>query len=196
MSDIRTEINNLWASVKRPNIDIFLKWLNESDFFRAPSSINHHGSHEGGLAEHTLMVYQVLDSKFKKMYPDLKIDQDSIIVSALGHDLCKVNFYGTGTRNVKDKETGKWSEKVIYVIEDKFPYGHGEKSVTLLQSFISVKPIERLAIRWHMGPFEPNTMFYGYNQPFMKALDEPLVTLLFTADLEASRILESKNDKQ
>jgi hypothetical protein len=192
--DIRKEIIELWASTKRQNIEALIKWLEDSDFFTAPSSIAHHGAYKGGLAQHTFTVYKLLKEKIT-LYPDLKIDQESLIICALGHDLCKVNFYGTGTRNVKDKETGKWSEKVIYVIDDKFPYGHGEKSVTLLQSFISVKPIERLAIRWHMGPFEPNTMFYGYSQPFNQAMNNPLVVLLFTADLEASRILEIRNDK-
>lgn len=184
------EILELWESVKRPNMDLLIKWLKESDFFRAPASINYHGACEGGLAAHTLAVYKVLEKKLN-MYPDLKIERDSAIICALGHDLCKVNFYSTGTRNVKDKETGKWSEKTVYIIDDKFPYGHGEKSVTLLQSFISIKSIERLAIRWHMGPYEPNTMFYGYSQPFNQAMDIPLVVLLFTADLEASRITES-----
>ena len=192
---VETEILELWESVKRPNIDLFIKWLKESDFFRAPSSMTHHGAYEGGLAAHTLAVFKVLEKKLL-MYPDLKIERDSAIVCALGHDLCKVSFYSTGTRNVKDKETGKWSEKTVYVVDDKFPYGHGEKSVTLLQSFISVKPMERLAIRWHMGPYEPNTMFYGYSQPFNQAMDIPLVVLLFTADLEASRIMEQKSDKQ
>ena len=189
------EILELWASVKRPNIDLVIKWLKETDFFRAPASISNHGAHEGGLAAHTLAVYKVLEKKLA-MYQDLKIERDSAIVCALGHDLCKVNFYSTGTRNVKDKETGKWFEKTIYIVDDKFPYGHGEKSVTLLQSFISVKPVERLAIRWHMGPYEPNTMFYGYSQPFNQAMNIPLVVLLFTADLEASRIMEPRNEKQ
>lgn len=191
--DNKTEIINLWTSVKRQNIELFIKWLEGSDFFTAPSSIAQHGAYKGGLAIHTITVYKILQDKIK-MYPDLKIDQESVIICALGHDLCKVNFYGTGTRNVKDKETGKWSEKVVYIIDDKFPYGHGEKSVSILQTFIPVKPIERLAIRWHMGPFEPNTMFFGYSQPFNQALDEPLVCLLHTADLEASRIVELKQN--
>ena len=189
--DIKKEILDLWTSVKRQNIELFIKWLEGTDFFAAPSSIAQHGAHKGGLAIHTITVYKVLQDKIK-MYPDLKIDQESVIICALGHDLCKVNFYGTGTRNVKDKETGKWSEKTVYVNDDKFPYGHGEKSVSILQTFIPVKPIERLAIRWHMGAFEPNTMFFGYSQPFNQALDEPLVCLLHTADLEASRILEPR----
>jgi len=37
-------------------------------------------------------------------------------------------------------------------------------------------------------------MFFGYSQPFNQALDEPLVCLLHTADLEASRIVELKQN--
>ena len=42
----------------------------------------------------------------------------------------------------------------FYKIEDLFPYGHGEKSVFLVERFMRLKPVEAVAIRWHMGGFD------------------------------------------
>jgi hypothetical protein len=39
--DIKKEIIDLWSSVKRPNMNLLIKWLEDSDFFIAPSSISH-----------------------------------------------------------------------------------------------------------------------------------------------------------
>ena len=41
------------------------------------------------------------------------IPDDSVIMMALLHDICKTHFYGTSTRNQKNDATGKW-EKVPY----------------------------------------------------------------------------------
>ena len=35
-----------------------------------------------------------------------------------------------------------------------FPYGHGEKSVFLIERFMKLKVEEAVAIRWHMGGFD------------------------------------------
>ena len=49
-------------------------------------------------------------------------------------------------------------EPPIYKIQwdknNKFPVGHGEKSIMVMQRFIKLKRREMLAIRWHMGAFE------------------------------------------
>jgi len=80
-----------------------------------------------------------------------------------------------------------------YVIEDNFPMGHGEKSVILLQRFIQLTDEELFAIRWHMGPFEGGYDGSKVNPSYQKALNKgPLTTMLFTADFEASFILEQQ----
>ena len=40
-----------------------------------------------------------------------------------------------------------------YAIDDQFPYGHGEKSVFLIERKMHLKIDEAMAIRWHMGEF-------------------------------------------
>ena len=83
---------------------------------------------------------------------------------------------------------------VTWSIDDKLPLGHGEKSLSILQNFIKLTEVEKLAIRWHMGATEPGTHFdYPTGYAFRAAMEKhPLVTLLFTADLEASQVLEKE----
>ena len=47
-----------------------LLWLylqNETDFFTAPASTRFHGSYEGGLLEHSMKVYEILNYKLKNI---------------------------------------------------------------------------------------------------------------------------------
>jgi len=70
--------------------------------------------------------------------------------------------------------------------------GHGEKSVSILQDFFLLTEQEKLAIRWHMTAFDAGIHFgYPSGFAFREAVKKyPLVTLLFTADYEASNIIE------
>ena len=42
-------------------------------------------------------------------------------------------------------------EVYSYVKKDRFPMGHGEKSVYLIARFMKLEDEEALAIRWHMA---------------------------------------------
>lgn len=42
---------------------------------------------------------------------------ETVAVVSLLHDICKVNFYKKGFRNVKDEETGQWYKKEVYGAE-------------------------------------------------------------------------------
>lgn len=108
-------------NVKRDGADALLKWLLESDFFEAPASTRFHGSHEGGLVMHSLNVYHSLCDLVEHAGLQDVYSAESIAISALLHDVCKVNFYKKGTRNVKDEETGQWYKKDVYEIDEKFP---------------------------------------------------------------------------
>ena len=138
--------------VTRPGSEKLLDWLDtKTDFFTAPASTRFHGAYDGGLCAHSLNVYRVLRSSFFE--PDTDTEETYAIVALL-HDLCKANFYKKGTRNVKNDETGKWEKVPSYSVEDMFPYGHGEKSVFLIERFMKLKVEEAVAIRWHMGGFD------------------------------------------
>lgn len=174
-------------AITRRGADELLEWLEQSDFFTAPASTKYHGSYEGGLLEHSLNVYDRLSNRAEaqELYPD-----ETIAIVALLHDICKVNFYKKGTRNVK--ENGQWVTKEIFEIDEKFPCGHGEKSVIILQNFIKLDPEEILAIRAHMGGFDTSVKGGDY---FIGKIFErsKLAVLLHIADMEATYLIESEH---
>ncbi|SCJ34752.1 Uncharacterised protein [Anaerotruncus sp. 2789STDY5834896] len=105
------------------------------------------------------------------------------------HDLCKANFYKVSTRNVKNEQTGKWEKAPFYQVEDQFPYGHGEKSVFLIERFIRLSTEEAVAIRWHMGGYDEAVKGGSYAQS--AAFDKyPLALALHLADMQATHMDE------
>lgn len=188
----------LLKSVDRPGIDALIDYLQNSDFFEAPASTIYHGSYAGGLLEHSLNVYNMLqwyvanlqDSDFELP----KISEESIIVVALLHDLCKVNCYHESTRNVKNEQTGKWEKVPCYKREPLLPMGHGGKSVFIIQQFIKLTPEEAQAIYWHMGAYD--TSPYNTLNELGRSYEMNLLAFLLNqADMTATYIAENPNYK-
>lgn len=185
MEDIEQTIIDLLKSTERPGIDRVIEFLETSDYFTAPASTKYHSCYEGGLAIHSFHVYRLL--KHKNKAHKLEIPEDVMIICGLLHDICKVNFYKKGVRNVK--ENGAWVQKEVWEIEDKEPLGHGEKSVMILQRWISLDQFEMYAIRWHMGLPEE----YEARQAYNRAVElMPEIVMLHTADVEATHIVERR----
>ncbi len=179
-------------NITREGSDKLLDFLlNGSDFFTAPASTRYHGAHEGGLVEHSLNVYDCLKDmmdrpRMKEVY-GIEYPEESIAIAALLHDVCKVNFYKTSYRNVKD-ETGRWQSVPYYTIEDTLPYGHGEKSAYIVSAYMKLTRDEAFAIRYHMG-------FSGTEDPgnVGRALEMfPLAYATCCADMEAAFLMEGK----
>lgn len=157
--------------IKREGIDELLKWLNGTDFFEAPASHRYHGSYVGGLLEHSLHVYDEL-KKIIGLYPEIKVSDESVIICALMHDFCKIGMYSQEIKNRKNPATGRWEERMEYVVDEKYCFGgHGSKSVFLIQHFLQLTPEEATAINCHMGAFENEHVGKAYEQfPFAWAL--------------------------
>lgn len=179
--------------IHREGADKLLAYLESStsDFFTAPASARYHGAYEGGLAEHSLNVYECLKDymereRVSELY-GLTASDETVAIVALLHDLCKMNFYKKSFRNVKD-ENGVWNKVPTYEIDDTIPYGHGEKSVYIISGFMRLTREEAFAIRYHMG-------FSSKEEPrdVGKAFEMfPLAFALSTADMEATYFLEGK----
>ncbi len=184
--DQREEFLSIFSQhVTRPGADKLLAWLDTTDFFRAPASTRFHGACAGGLLMHSLNVYHCL----REHYFEPGDSEESFALCALLHDVCKANFYKPGTRNVKNEATGQWEKVPTFTIEDAFPYGHGEKSVFLIERFVRLKPVEAVAIRWHMGGFDDAAR--GGCFAISQAYDQyPLAVKLHLADLEATYLKE------
>ena len=183
---MKEEFINLLKSTKREGIENLISFLEKTDFFTAPASTRFHGAYEGGLLEHSMKVYEILDKKIKQTYLDINIDDATIKIVALLHDICKLNFYKVDYRNAKN-ELGVWEKVPYYTIEDTIPYGHGEKSVMMISEYIKLTSEEKYSIRWHMGFTEPKEVYGTIGQAYKKY---PLALLLFEADLEATYIYD------
>ena len=176
--------------VHRDGSSALLDWMEKrTDFFEAPASTKFHGACKEGLLLHSLNVYDLLK---KRNDEDHCETEETIAICALLHDLCKTNFYKESTRNVKNNATGQWEQVPYYSIDDQVPYGHGEKSVYLIERFMRLKPFEAIAIRWHMGGFDDNARVGGFNvaNSFTRY---PLAVKLHLADLEATYLVEGGN---
>ena len=60
---MKEEIINLLKSTNREGMDKVIEFMEKSDFFTAPASTKFHGAYEGGLAEHSFKVYEILKYK-------------------------------------------------------------------------------------------------------------------------------------
>ena len=189
----------LLKSVKRIGINELIKYLeNETDFFEAPASTRFHGNYKGALVQHSLNVYTLLAIKNNQYH--LGLSDENVILSALLHDVCKTNFYILEAKNKKIySDTGKlhdqlgnfyWESRLGYGVEDKFPLGHGEKSMSIVSDFIKLEDVEKMLIRWHMGPFSSRGDY-----DFNNACDwNPAIAAIYTADFESSVLFEETRE--
>lgn len=155
----KQEIIRLLRLTGREGIDKLISYLEKRDYFTAPASTQYHLSCVGGLAQHSLNVYANMmrlyygdkwESLEEYTTRDEEVDHENIIIVALLHDLCKVDFYKVSSRNVK--ENGTWKEVQVYTIDEAMPImGHGSKSVIVAQQFIRLYFPEIQAISFHMG---------------------------------------------
>lgn len=173
-------------NIKREGSKELLEWLQKTDFFTAPASTKFHCACEQGLVMHSLSVYHTL---MEKHFDPEKDNAESFAICALLHDLCKAQFYKVSTRNVKNDETGQWEKKPYYSVDDVFPYGHGEKSVFLIERFMRLKTSEAMAIRWHMGGFDDSARSGSFS--ISLAYEKyPIAVKLHLADLESTYLRE------
>lgn len=190
MENLKEKFLTLYREqIVRNGADELLEWMMSSDFFVAPASTKYHGSYEGGLLEHSLNVYRCLSEELQHSGISDSYSAETVAIVSLLHDICKANFYKKGTRNVK--ENGQWVTKDVFEIDEKFPCGHGEKSVIILQNFLKLSAEEIFAIRAHMGGFDTSVKGGDY---FIGKIFErsKLAILLHIADMKATYLLEGE----
>ena len=191
-----------------PDADFYTieAYLDNTDFFTAPASTRFHLSETGGLCAHSLNVYFAAVSLNHVFC--IK-NEHSIILCSLLHDICKADVYSQEYKNVKvydeevlanaDKRKIKkdskgeyiWDQKLQYVFDDRWPFGHGSKSAYIASSLIDLTPEEAMAIRYHMGAFED-----GDKNNCSKVYEtNKLALLIHFADMYASKIMEGEQNE-
>lgn len=181
--EIMQKYKNYFAYIQRPGAKSLLDWIESNGFFSAPASARHHGSFPGGLALHSVNVFNRLlhinaDEEKRRQSP--QYDLETVAICGLLHDLCKIDAY----RNIAPE-----GEKEQYEVTRNFPAGHGEKSVILILQFMKLTKEEILAIRWHMGQYDFYAKGGGYdlNNAFNQY---KLAVMLHLADMMATHFDE------
>lgn len=112
MSKIKDRILGLLSSVEREGIEDLVDYLCSSDYFTAPASTRHHLAREGGLAEHSLNVFDMYYHLCKFYIEDNdvnavdKVSKGSIIIESLLHDFCKIGMYKVNQEEPSSKQIG------------------------------------------------------------------------------------------
>lgn len=192
-------VKNLLTQTNREGMQNIIEFLAGTDFYTAPSSASYHSNYKGGLLDHSLLVC-ALALKYRQalieMKPELatQLSEESVVISALLHDVCKCGFYKQKEKWKKD-DAGAWKSYIGYEIDDSFPIGHGEKSVIMLLHLgLKLTPEEMLAIRFHMGSWDGALLTNDVKYSYQTAMNMcPLMTLLQMADNTSSLLFE-KNE--
>ena len=182
-------ILDLLKSTEREGIDKLADYLTEStDFFTAPASTKFHNNFRGGLAQHCLNVYENFKSLLE--IKGVEMQEDSIIICALLHDLCKCNTYVVETRNRKNDQ-GQWEKYNIWATNKDVerPLPHASRSIAIIRKFIKLSIKEELTIFYHMGPYGGEDFEY---KNMLKAANEkyPQTVLFYVADTISSYLDE------
>lgn len=145
-------------------------------FFVAPASTKYHGNYEGGLWEHSLMVTNALLHLTEKLNLTWTRKESPYYVG-LFHDLCKCDRY----KYYEVTQSYRYSEDMLFT-------GHGDKSVMIASTLVSLTEEEVACIRYHMGAFTDKEEWGKYT----KAVNTyPNVLYTHTADMIASHIFNT-----
>lgn len=196
LTEMKEEFIRLLKKTERPGVDKLIDWIETTDFYTAPASTRFHGNYEGGLLEHSLNVYTALLNlsmcTSSVINEEDVMHDDTMIITALLHDLCKANTYKTAQRWRKDANN-RWESYDTFEFNEDEPLGHGEKSVYIIQrAGMELMDDEVYMIRWHMGGFESNGNYMTLSSAMSKC---PGITLIHAADLIATNIMENKKLK-
>lgn len=171
------KIIKLLRGVDRPGIDRLIDFMQSSTYFTDPASAKNHSNFPGGLCVHS---YSDLEIAYKLRNAfDLELSDESLIITALTHDFCKI-----GTYTIQEKSRmnvfGAW-EKIKYYASVKTPGGlnHGEKSARMVSKLIELTDAEYEAISNHMSVWSYGVDKYALGQCYE---ENPLALILAMAD--------------
>lgn len=179
---IKEEIEKLLRSTQREGMENLIAYMNESGFFKSPGSTKFHGCYEGGLAAHSLNVYNALEEILATC--EEVIPSDSLIIATLLHDLCKVGAY-IGTAKP-------------YTYNTKQPPGHAALSLSRVKAYIFLSELETAMIEFHMGVYGSREFKHNGEYGLKRMTDiwaiYPATKLMYFAD-ELATLVEKAGEK-
>lgn len=153
--------------------------LIRENYFQARGGILHHSAFPGGLVSHSLSVMEI----FKDLTKYQNIPKETIIQTALLHDLCKCRAHicknGKWQYNPEIKDHAKLSLKIL----DEISYPLSKQTYK--------------CIKYHMGPYasyELGGMYqeYSLSKYIRESNKEKAVILFHTTDLLSAHFKETR----
>lgn len=167
-------ITSLLDQTERQGIHDYIKYIKNSDFFEAPASIKYHRNYPGGLAEHCLNLLEPLKLSNSRLKESKQLPEDSILIIALCHDICKEGLY-----------KGDYGD---YHVEKGHPANnkHSILSIERIEKYMKITSTERDIILYHMGLFSCYEYGMEYTpEDLMRATKRhPLVQIFAAIDME------------
>ena len=190
MENIKNRTEELLLSTGRQGIAGLLVEMDEMGFYTAPCSTQYHLAYSGGLAEHSLNVYELMDKLSSILHPE--VDKSSVIICALLHDLGKAGQFGKPNYIINMlKGRGKNAEPYQsptkpYIGNPELLYiDHEVRSIQIAGRHINLTEDENWAILMHNG-------MYGNFKYQIQGKETPLYLLLHMAGMWASRVTEKE----
>ena len=97
----KTSFLKIFSETHRRGIDNIIAQLEAMGFLEAPTSSRFHLACKGGLAEHSMNVYEtviMLREQIIHMKPELEaqLSLESVAIFAMLHGVCKIDIYKEG----------------------------------------------------------------------------------------------------
>lgn len=197
---VKGKIVNLLMECKRMGMDELILHMDASGFFEAPCSGQYHLSREGGLAEHSLNVYNIATDMLEVLVKEEDRTEefwDAVTITTLLHDLGKmgqfekVNYIpnmlvARATKANPNPEPYQSPKKPYITNPDLLYVDHEIRSLQIASKYIDLTEEESFAILYHNG-------MYGNLKYAFSGKETPLSLLVHFADMWASRVTEVEN---
>ena len=195
---LKEAIIELLESTERIGMNNLIGHMDLNGLFEDRSSGASNLCEEGGLAKHSMNVYEI--AKDINDAIGTGISDQSIIICSILHDLGKMGDYGKQNyvpnmvrSKTKNKETGEYdmvqsSAKPYETNKDLLYIDHEIRSVAIAERFIDLTEEEEFAILYHNG-------MYGQLKYSYSGKETPLSMIIHFADMWASRVIEAEQEE-
>lgn len=177
--DNEERFEKIILSIQRDGVTKLVEYLKKKDFYSAPAGLTGELACPGGLLQHSLNVY---DRLMKKTQSDFwkesigTVTTETIIIVSLFANICYVSYFEAKYQN---------KQFIRYFVNDKNPYGKGEKTVWIISTFMKLNSTESYSLRWFLEDER--------HESFCTAVKlHPLVLALCQAEKEARYIMEAR----
>lgn len=188
--DNRKYVIDHLKKTKREGIEDLIAYMDDCGFFSAPCSSQYHLSCEFGLVQHTRNVMEIAEKIGVALYGGAEYNkiQNSVIISAILHDLGKMGQFDKPLYVENRLKNGELGKKPYSTNPDLLNIPHEVRSIVIASMFIDLTEEEQFAILYHNG-------LYGDFKYEIPGKEIPLYLLIHFADMWASRVIETKEEK-